>query len=234
MKKRQKFGQHFLKSKKIAESIVFAANLTRDDVVLEIGTGMGILTPLLCERSKKVISYESDRKLYQLVKSRFKNISNLKLKYGDGFKCKENFSIFVSNLPYSQSRKAIEWLIQKKFSRGVIMMQKEFTEKLLTNSKKNRKAISVLAQHALDINKIIKVHKSNFSPQPKVESVVLKIKRKTTVSNDLIKTINRLFSYRRKTLKNILERFGKNIESTKRLDDLNGDEIIKIAKQIIN
>ena len=114
------------------------------------------------------------------------------------------------------------------------MVQKEFAEKLITNSKKERKAISILAQHALEMKTVTKVSKSNFLPQPKIDSVVLKLKRKTTIPNNLIKTTNRLFSYRRKTLQNIIRQFGKNIKSNKRLDDLDGDEIIKIAKQIIN
>lgn len=231
MKKRQRFGQHFLKSEKIAQRIVAAAKITKHDSVLEIGTGKGILLPFLCQNAKKVTSFETDKKLYQDAK--IHQTKNLRLKLGDGFKSKEDFSVFVSNLPYSKSRDAIEWLIQKKFSRGVIMVQKEFAEKLQTKSKKNRKAISVLAQYAFDMESIIKVGKNNFSPPPKVDSVVLKLKSQKVVSKELIKTINKLFSYRRKTIQNILKRFGIESDSTKRLDDLDGDEIIKIAKQII-
>ncbi len=232
MKKRQRLGQHFLKSEKIAENIVAAAKITKHDTVLEIGTGRGILIPFLCKKAKKITSFETDKKLHHDAKVNYYS-SNLKLKLGDGFKSKENFTVFVSNLPYSKSRDTIEWLIQKKFSRAVIMVQKEFAEKLQTKSKKERKAISVLAQYAFDIEPIIKVNKTNFFPQPKVDSVVLKLKSKNAVSKELIKTVNKLFSYRRKTLQNILKQFGKKSDSTKRLDELDGDEIIKIAKQII-
>jgi len=231
MKKLQRLGQHFLTSEKIAKDIVDAANITKQDSVLEIGTGKGILIPFLCKSAKKVVSFEADKKLYQEATMSLK-YSNLKLKFGDGFKSKENFTIFVSNLPYSKSRDTIEWLIQKRFSRAVIMVQKEFAEKLQAKSTKKRKAISILAQYALDIEPIIQVNKTNFIPPPKVNSVVLKLTRKNIVSKELIKTINKLFSYRRKTLKNIVKQFGKEIDSTKRLDDLDGDEIIKIAKQI--
>jgi len=231
MKKRQRLGQHFLKSEKIAQEIVAAAKITKQDSVLEIGAGKGILIPFLCENAKKVTSYETDKQLYQDTKLRFGN-SNLKLKLGDGFKSKENFTVFVSNLPYSKSRDTIEWLIQKKFSRAVVMVQKEFAEKLVTESKE-RKAISILAQHAFDMEPVIKVGKSNFIPQPRVDSVVLILKSKKVVSKELLKTVNKLFSYRRKTIQNILKQFGKESDSTKRLDDLDGDEIIKIAKQII-
>ena len=232
MKKRQRLGQHFLKSEKIAEKIVAAAKLSKHDSILEIGTGQGILIPFLCQNAKKVTSFEIDKQLYQDAKIHY-TASNLKLKLGDGLKSKENFTVFISNLPYSKSRYTIEWLIQKKFSRAVIMVQKEFAEKLQTKSKKERKAISILAQHAFDIQTVLKVNKSNFIPQPKVDSVVLKIKSKKAVSKELINTVNKLFSYRRKTIQNILKQFRIDNNSVKRLDQLDGDEIIKIAKQII-
>ncbi len=233
MKKRQKLGQHFLKSEKIAQSIVSAAKITKNDNVLEIGTGKGILTTLLCKTAKQVVSFEKDRELYKSAVANLSNITNLKLRQGDGFKSNDSFSVFVSNLPYSKSRDAIEWLIQKKFSRAVIMVQKEFAEKLENKSKKERKAISILTQHALEIEPIANVQKTNFFPQPKVDSVILKVKSKRKISKDLIKVVNKLFSYRRKTLHKILMQFNKSNDSTKRLNELDGDEIIKIAKQII-
>jgi len=232
MKKRQRLGQHFLISQSVAKSIVLAAGITKNDVVLEIGTGKGILLPLLCEKAKKVISVESDKELYQESKKKFSNIPNLTLKQGDGFKNNDSFSVFVSNLPYSNSRKALEWLIQKKFSRAVIMVQKEFAEKLFLKGKE-RKSISVLVNHGTNIEKIMNVKNINFVPPPKIDSTVLKLTRTKIVSNEIIKSVNKLFSYRRKTLQNILKQFGKNIESNKRIDELTGDEIIKLAKQII-
>ena len=231
MRKRKRLGQHFLASENVAKSIVSAAKLTKNDVVLEIGTGRGILVPLLCNKAKKVISIEYDKVLYHDAALKFSNISNLTLKHGNGFKTNEKFSVFVSNLPYSQSRKAIEWLIQKNYSKAVIMVQEDFAKKLL-NNQKNHKAISVLVNYATDIVPVLNVKKTNFIPQPKVHSTVIKLTRKKSVSKDLIQTVHKLFSFRRKTLQNILKQFGQNIQSEKRLDDLTGDEIIKIAKRI--
>jgi len=231
MKKRQRLGQHFLSSQSVAKSIVSAADITKNDVVLEIGTGKGILIPLLCKRAKKVISIESDKELFQIAKAKFSHIPNLILKHGDGFKTGNSFSVFVSNLPYSQSRKAIEWLIQKKFSHAIVMVQKEFAEKLFQKGKE-RKSISVLANYAADIEKIMDVKKTNFDPAPKVDSSILKLTRKKTVSKVLIRNVNKLFSYRRKTLQNVLKQVGKHLESGKRIDELTGEEIIKFAKQI--
>jgi len=229
MIKRKRLGQHFLVSQSVAKKIVDAACITKKDTVLEIGTGKGILVPLLCEKAGKVISIESDLELYNKAKEKFSDISNLTLVHGDGFESDEKFTIFVSNLPYSKSRDAMEWLMQKKFRLAVVMVQKEFAEKI---AEKN-KAVSVLVNHAADIESIINVNKNNFSPPPKVDSVVLRLTRKNTIPKELIQTVNKLFSYKRKKLQNIAKQFGKVIESDKRLEELSGDEIISIAKQIL-
>ena len=232
MIKRKLLGQHFLNSKSIAELIVKEAEISKNDVVFEIGTGPGILIPLLCENAQKVISVDADEKLIKKAKLNFSQFDNLILKSGDGFNQKDVFSIFVSNLPYSKSKDAIEWLAQNSFSHGVIMVQKEFAEKLLATSK-NRRAVSIIATYTLDIEKISVVGKNNFSPPPKVDSVILKISKKTTMDKKLISLINDLFSYRRKTVKNILKQFNKQSTIEKRIDDLSGDEIVNLAKQIL-
>ena len=98
MKKRQNFGQHFLKSNTIENHIVSEAKITKNDIVLEIGTGHGILLPHMCKKANKVISIEIDKNLYSLAKSKFYDEKNLILECGDGFKSNHNFTIFISNL----------------------------------------------------------------------------------------------------------------------------------------
>jgi len=232
MIKRKLLGQHFLNSKSIAEFIVNESQISKTDVVFEIGTGLGILTPLLCKKAQKVISVDADERLIRMAKSEFSNFRNLLLESGDGFKKKYAFTVFVSNLPYSRSKDAIEWLAQNSFSHGVIMVQKEFAEKLLAQSK-NRRAISIIATYAFDITKISDVGKNNFSPPPKIDSVILKISKKIDMDEKLISTINNIFSYRRKTVKNILKQFNKQSSIEKRVDDLSGDEIVDLGKQIL-
>ena len=232
MIKRKLLGQHFLNSKSIAEFIVNEAQISKTDVVFEIGTGLGMLTPLLCKKAQKVISVDADERLIKKAKFEFSALHNLVLESGDGFKKKHDFTIFVSNLPYSRSKDAVEWLAQNSFSHGIIMVQKEFAEKLLAQSK-NRRSISIIATHAFDITKISDVGKNNFSPPPKVDSVILKISKKIDMDKKLISIINDIFSYRRKTVKNILKQFNKQSSIEKRVDELSGDEIVNLGKQIL-
>ena len=115
----------------------------------------------------------------------------------------------------------------------MIMVQKEFAEKLLAKSSKNRRSVSIIANYAFEIEKILDVGKRNFSPPPKVDSVVLKIIKKKSLEKDLIHVINKMVSYRRKTIQNIFKQFEKETVIEKRLDDLSGDEIIDLAKEIL-
>lgn len=230
--KRRRLGQHFLLSQNIAKKIVDAAQITKKDLVLEVGTGKGILIPYLCQKAKSVVSVETDERLYSDAILKFSQIRNLELMYGDGFDADVDFTVFVSNLPYSESKRAIEWLAQKKFSRAVIMIQAEFAEKLLSMGKKEMRAISVIAKHAFEIEKVMSVGKNNFDPPPKVDSVVLRLKQKRVIPPKTIESVSKLFSYRRKTIGNIFKKFGKTVQSDKRLEEIDGDEIIRLAKQI--
>jgi len=233
MNKRQSLGQHFLVSNSVAKSIVDFAGLTKKDVVLEVGTGKGILIPYLCEKAKKVISVEKDPDLYLEAKEKFSKIPNLVLERGDAFRMDFDFTVFVSNLPYSESRNAIEWLVQRKFSHAIIMVQKEFAQKLLVKKGSSRRAIGVLANYCMKINKLLDVNKTNFRPSPKVDSVVIRLDQKHKVNEEMVKTVNNLFSFKRKTIRNITKQFGVMVDSDNRLEDLEDGEIIEIAKKII-
>ncbi|HJU13748.1 MAG TPA: 16S rRNA (adenine(1518)-N(6)/adenine(1519)-N(6))-dimethyltransferase RsmA [Candidatus Nitrosotalea sp.] len=234
MSKRHSLGQHFLTSSQIAHSIVDFAGIKKSDVVLEVGTGKGILTPYLCTQARTVISIEKDSNLYREAKKKFRGIKNLALEHGDAFEREDiDFDIFVSNLPYSESRNAIEWLVQRKFSRAVIMVQKEFAQKLFSKGGGYRKAVTVMASYCMDMEKLMDVAKNNFQPPPKVDSVVMVLKQRKTLSKDVLSAVNTLFSFRRKTIRNIARKFGILTESDKRLEELSDSEIIEFAKKII-
>ncbi len=233
MSKRHALGQHFLKSDSVAKSIVDLAKIKKSDIVLEVGTGKGILTPYLCSNAKKVISIEKDAGFYREAKVQFSHLKNLVLEHGDAFEMDVDFTIFVSNLPYSESRNAIEWLVQREFSHAIVMIQKEFAQKLLLKEGKGRRAVSVLASYCFDMEKLLDVSRSNFQPMPKVDSVVIGIKQKKKISKELLTAVNKLFSFKRKTVRNIARQFGLEIDSDKRLEDLSDGEIMDIAKKVI-
>jgi 16S rRNA (adenine1518-N6/adenine1519-N6)-dimethyltransferase len=239
---KKRLGQHFLKSPHIAKTIVDAAHLTGKDIVLEIGPGRGILTECICQKAKKVIAIEKDPQLFDDLKKSYSHNEkkNLRLICGDGFSTDigESFNVFISSIPYSYSRTAILWLTMQKFDRAILLVQKEFAKKIISVETKEKRAISVLATHALHITQIGNVNKNNFDPPPKVDSVILHITQKNPLTHDMITTINKLFSYRRKTLHIILEKFNISCNGeyhTKaRLEELKGDEIIKIAQTILS
>jgi len=228
---RKKLGQNFLNSKSIAKFIVDSAKISKNDIVYEIGIGRGILTPFLCEQSKNVISVEKDHQLYNETLTKFTKINNLKIIHGDGFKQHQKFDIFVSNLPYSESKKAIQWMLMNNFTHGIVMFQYDFAKKLLAE-KQERKAVSVLAQSGFEMKILKKVGKENFTPNPKIDSAIMLFSRKDTFSKELIQSVNLLFSFRRKKLQNIGKKLGIEIESDQRLEEMNNNEIIKFAKKI--
>ena len=228
---RKKLGQNFLNSKTIAKFIVDSANISKNDIVYEIGIGKGILTPFLCEISKSVISVEKDHQLYEVSRQKFSTVKNLQIIHGDGFKQNKKFDIFVSNLPYSESKKAVHWMLMNKFAHGIVMVQYDFAKKLLAQ-KQERRAVSVLAQSGFEMKILKKIGKENFNPPPKIDSAIMSFSRKDTFSKELIQSVNLMFSFRRKKLQNIGKKLGIEIKSDQRLEEMNNNEIIKFAKKI--
>jgi 16S rRNA (adenine1518-N6/adenine1519-N6)-dimethyltransferase len=235
------FGQHMLVDQRIVEKIVSAANIRKDEIVLEAGTGQGILTMELCRHAKQVISYEVDANLYEKAQEQLLQYfnNNLRLVKADLFKTKDAplFDIFVSNLPYSRSRDAIEWLSTQKFDRAIIMVQEEFANKLIARpSGKNYRAISALAAHCFTIEKLFKVRKESFEPQPKVESSIIRITPINTISKETIRNINLLFSRRNKNASSVADEIGIIVDvdryGSRKIDQIDPTDLIRMAEWI--
>lgn len=227
-----------LVDRRILDKVVSAANIGKDEIVLEAGTGQGILTAELCKHAKQVISYEVDIKLYRKVQEQLLwQFKNLQLVNADLFKTKDPhlFDVFVSNLPYSRSRDAIEWLATKKFDRAILMVQEEFADKLASRpGSKNYRAISALAAHCFAIEKLFKVRRESFEPQPKVESSIIRIIPINTITRKEVSNINLLFSRRNKKASSIAAQTGiidANYGS-KKIDELEPRELVRMAELI--
>lgn len=117
--------------------------------------------------------------------------------------------VFASNLPYSRSRTVVEQLASSRFGRCVIMVQKEFASKLLAKTAAeyahcDRRAISIVAQYCFEMRVVMDVPASCFAPPPRVDSVVLRLVRKSTLGREQVGMITRMFSYRRKRISSVL------------------------------
>lgn len=233
--KRQKLGQHMLVDGKVLAKIIDAAEISKNETVCEAGTGLGILTAELCKRAKNVVSFEVDRGLLEKARKELL-FDNLELVKGDLFKSGDMaFDVFVSNLPYSRSRDAIEWLATQKFARAVVMVQREFADKLAAApGDRDYRAISALASYCFKITSVTSVDRKSFSPRPNVDSVVLRIVPAHRVTRDTISKLNILFSRRNKKARSVAEKVG--VSSTdveeKRIDQLPGALLVRIAGKI--
>ena len=223
-------GQNFLISNQIINFIIEEANIQSDDVVLEIGSGRGILLPLLCKKAKKVISVELDTRLYGFIKSNFSDLNNLIVKNEDGFRHDDyEFTVFISNLPYYKSKSAIEWLSRQHFSHGVVMVQKEFANKILYKYT----PISILANYSFDLHSVMQVKRTNFFPVPNVDSTLIKFTKRKTLSKDTIKLINKIFLHK-KTVRYIAKKYNIefNTNTKNEFNRLQNNEIIEIVQEI--
>lgn len=237
VRQKKGMGQHFLVSKGVAERIVSAAGIRDGEAVFELGTGRGILTGLLCKRAARVVSVELDRELADETRTTLSGFGNLQVVRGDGLGpakgrnaadshstvSTSDCAVFVSNLPYSRSRRAVEQLASSGFERCIVMVQREFASKLLAgasprvekshragddrggpHARGRRRAISVVAQYCFEIRAIMDVPASCFEPRPGVDSVVLAMVRRRTLEGARISMINRIFSYRRKRISTLV------------------------------
>jgi 16S rRNA (adenine1518-N6/adenine1519-N6)-dimethyltransferase len=228
-----------LVDRRILAKIISAAYIGKDEIVLEAGTGQGILTAELCKYAKQVISYEIDIKLYRKVQEHLlSQFKNLELVNADLFKTKDPhfFDVFISNLPYSRSRDAIEWLSTQEFDRAILMVQEEFADKLAARpGSKNYRAISALAAHCFAIEKLFKVRRESFEPQPKVESSIIRIIPINAITREGIRNINLLFSRRNKKASSVAAEIGIIIDAnygSKKIDELEPRHLVQIAELI--
>ncbi len=183
MKPKKYLGQNFLKNKNIARKIIEAANVGKDDVVLEVGPGQGALTNFLLRKSGHVIAVEKDKNLIDFLMDKFKDNHNLKIVHNDILKFKpQNFSLephkykIVANIPYYITSRFLKQFLESEYqpSLMVLMVQKEVADRIIARDKKESLlSISVKVYGKPKI--IIKVPAGNFAPKPKVDSAVIRI-----------------------------------------------------------
>lgn len=220
-------GQNFLIDDTVLEDIVSAANVNKDDNIIEIGPGFGSLTSLLLDRGKNVTAIELDKKLIPILKEEFKEYTNLKIINEDILKCDIDEIIgdsqvkILANLPYYLTTPIITKLIKgkSKILSITIMIQKEVADRIAAHpSTKDYGALTLLINYFCTVTKVRDVSAASFIPAPKVSSTVINIiprKEKSVRVNDeafLFKVIREAFNMRRKTLSNSLMPLGLSKE----------------------
>lgn len=220
---KKQFGQNFLSDPGTARTIVSRGGVGPDDVVLEIGAGLGALTVPLSAAAKKVVAVEKDERLLRLLETELslyhaENVSllNMDILSVDiqAIALKEEAGLLVfGNLPYNISSQILVRLIESRrhVSRCILMFQKELAQRLMAGpGTKEYGRISAMLQYCSEIRHLATVQAHLFYPKPKIDSEVIEIDfskpsaHKADNEAFLFSVIKAAFSKRRKTLKNSL------------------------------
>ena len=223
LRARKELGQNFLKDPAVAEQIVALAQVRHQDVVLEIGSGLGVMTIAAARAASKVIAVEKDRRLLPLLRSELllNGLTQVQVFSQDiltldlhALASEAGHSLIVlGNLPYNISSQVLIKLIEQRgvVERAVLMFQKELAERLCAGPGcKAYGRLSVLLQYCADLKLMRDIKARQFFPVPKVDSAILRIDFKKhlsrTVSDEalFVRVIQAAFGQRRKTLRNAI------------------------------
>jgi len=223
----KKFGQNFLINPSVLEDIIAAAEVTKEDFVLEIGPGIGTMTQYLCESAREVVAVEVDRNLIPILEDTLSEYDNVTVLNEDILKVdiaklaqEKNAGKpikVVANLPYYITTPIIMGLFESHvpLESITIMVQKEVADRMQEGpGSKDYGALSLAVQYYAKPEIMLEVPPSCFMPQPKVGSAVIRLTRHekppVEVKSEklLFQVIRASFNQRRKTLVNGLSNFG--------------------------
>lgn len=253
-------GQNFLIDGNIVRKIVAEANITSKDYVLEIGPGMGTLTEELALNAKKVVAVEIDKSLLPILDETIGKYENVEIVSGDILKIDVNELIkeklnggpvkVVANLPYYVTTPIIGKLIESNLNLEsiIVMVQKEVAERMAAGpGSKTYGSLSVFVNFYTTPEIVVKVPKTVFMPQPKIDSAVIKLTLKKELPDvdrvQFFRVVKAAFSKRRKTIFNALSTYGfdldrelfkeylikADIKLEERAENLSVEDFIKIS-----
>lgn len=256
-------GQNFLMDGNIVRKIADAGEITQDDYVIEIGPGIGTLTEELALRAKKVVAIEIDNTLLPILDETIGKYKNVEIVHEDVLKVDMEKLIneklnggpvkVVANLPYYVTTPIIGKLIEDNLNLDaiIVMVQKEVAERMESGpGGKEYGSLSIFVNFYSKPKIIVKVPKTVFMPQPKIDSAVIKLDIKKELPDvdkeKFFKVVKASFSKRRKTLVNALSTYGfdiakedikntlktLNIDENIRAESLSVEDFIKISKTL--
>lgn len=235
IKLNKNLGQNYLIDKNKRDQIINFGNINKEDVILEIGTGIGTLTIELAKKAKKVIAIEQDENICKILAKRLKDekIDNIELLNEDALNVEfPKFNKIISNLPYQISSPITFKFLDYDFDLAVLMYQKEFANRM--NGKvgtKNYSRLSAMLYFKCDVEKLTDVSSESFIPKPKIDSTVVKLTPKENkISEEDFKIYSKftkaLFQHRNKKIRNAL------IDSRHVITKLDKKEIRKCMNEI--
>ncbi len=248
-------GQNFLINQHVVDKIVENSHITKEDLVIEIGPGLGTLTKDLLEKAGKVICIELDKKMIKILTDRFSLYDNFELIHGDVLKVRLNKIIkeekekngfksakIVANLPYYITTPIIMKLLEDRLDLEsiTVMIQKEVADRLIAiPGEKETGAITYSVYYYATAEGIMEVPNDSFIPEPEVTSKVIKLTLRKEPPVEvksrgvMFKIIKSAFMQRRKTLLNALTNtkvFMSKEEGLRILKELHLDENVRAEK----
>ena len=222
IKPRKNLGQSFLMEENVIRNIAATANVTGDDIVVEIGAGIGVLTEYLAQNAARIIAVELDDKLVEVLKDRLSGYHNIQIYHGNILRFdfrtiaragRQKIKV-IGNIPYNISSPVLFYLLSFRgvIDSFVLMMQKEVIDRLVASpGGKSYGVPSVILQMFATVEKVFDVPASCFYPRPKVESSVMKgffpsISLIKLIDEDFfVRLVRDAFAQRRKMLINNLK-----------------------------
>jgi 16S rRNA (adenine1518-N6/adenine1519-N6)-dimethyltransferase len=213
IKPKKRLGQNFVVCNSLISKMVDSANIGSDDIVLEVGAGLGFLTRKIAERARKVIAVEIDAKLVNILKSLLKDFENINIIHADVLKLNiNNVDKIVSNVPFNISSPLLFKMAQEiSFKLAVLTLQKEFVDRMLAQpGSKDYGRLSVTSNFFFQVDFLGNVSRRCFYPQPEVDiSLIRLIPKNTFLKNNLIlfflDFVRIIFTCKNKKLKNALD-----------------------------
>lgn len=219
----KRLGQHFLTDEEPIHAMLAAAGIRREDCVLEIGPGLGVLTVKLCERAGKVAAVEKDRDLVPILRSITRDFKNICIIEEDVLKLdmeslkenyfKNDFKV-VANLPYYITSPIIMRIVHNRHltKLAVVMVQKEVARRLTAlPGGRDYGILSIGVQLYADVDIVCEVGREAFMPPPKVDSAVVRIllrqEPRVMLEDEALffKVVEAAFGERRKMIRNSLK-----------------------------
>ncbi len=232
---KKNYGQNFLVESQIVEKIASSAMSNRDTIAFEIGPGIGALTQYLSQYAKKVVSFEIDDRLLEVLADTLQDCDNVEIVHKDflqvdlnewvnRYKEEDCDIVVAANLPYYITTPILFKIFESnsEIKQITVMMQKEVADRFSAQvNTKDYNALSVITQFRCDVKNVMKISKHVFNPKPNVDSAVVQFQfnKKYDLEDESVfyELVKACFKQRRKTILNNFGLFCENKEIAKQL-----------------